>query len=61
MLRASGRETSQTILAHGEEAVAKEFIRYLKQAIRQEHYKSRFDEDSSHCKVYIKMKMDYGT
>ncbi len=35
MLRASGRETSQTILAHGEEAVAKEFIRYLKQAIRQ--------------------------
>ena len=35
MLRASGRETSQTILAHGEEAVAKEFIWYLKEAIRQ--------------------------
>ena len=35
MLRASGKETSQTILAHGEEAVAKEFVRHLKQAIRQ--------------------------
>lgn len=61
LLRASGRETSQTILAHGEEAVAKEFIRYLKQAIRQEHYKSRFDEDSSHCRVYRSIKMNYGT
>ena len=35
MLRASGQESSQAILAHDEEAVVKEFIQHLKRVIRQ--------------------------